>query len=100
MFEATLLPFERVRGVVDAIATDLAAQPEREVFATLLFAYLARATGTDELAAVDDDVATMSERIAATPLPFTLYGGIPGIGWVRTHLQLDDESDGELEQQI
>jgi hypothetical protein len=95
-----LLPFERVRDVVDAIATDLAAQPEREVFATVLFAYLARATSADELAAVDDEVSAISERIATTPLPFTLFGGIPGIGWLRTHLHLDDESDAELEQQV
>src|SRR5258706_4339925 len=97
---APLLPFDRVRAIVDSIATDLAAQPERDVFATLLLAYRARATGDDVSEALDDEVAEISERVATTPLPFTLFGGIAGVGWLRAHLELDDESDAELEHQI
>jgi hypothetical protein len=92
-----LLPAARVRDVIDAIAHDLDRCETGDPFATLFFAYRERAYGGPTL---EDRIEKVSDAVAEAALPATLFGGLAGIGWLRAHFALDDESDAELEDLI
>jgi len=85
--------------VVDAIAADLVTHPRRDPFAVALFAYRARALG-DESVLLDRYLGEITDAAETTPLPLSLFGGVVGVGWLRAHFELDDESDVDLEDQL